>query len=92
MGTWQAPQTKEERKQLRKKLKDLAILRDEISVLFGNDSVWDGFDVIETPIKNAVRSKWTKTDHRTDDCKHPAFYGDAPGVCALCRMNLPESE
>lgn len=85
MGTWKLPTNKKEKASLIKKLHKLRKLQDEINSIYGDDIVMDGFDMASGRIEQLV-------SHLTEDCKHPAYYGEALGVCASCRLNVEESK
>lgn len=70
MGTWQAPQTKEDKKLLRAKLKEFKKLQNDINELFGDDILCDAFASAEDRIELAIKETWTFPSDLSDETEN----------------------
>lgn len=65
MGTWQSPATKEQKKLLRRKRRELIKLHGEIGELFGDDRLYDKFYEVIERIDYGLKTEWVVPDENS---------------------------
>ena len=62
MGTWAAPETKEDKKALKKAIKDIQKLKNELYHVFGDDDLFDHLDLAIDRIEFGIKTNWAPLD------------------------------